>query len=126
MGFSVQLFETLAWAEELLEAATAADVRASPVSTPARVMPVSQAGPTRRDERPPSLRARGDPRYDPCEPGYSMFIEALGQVYCGDLDRYIELTGEVARALRPRARAMASPPTSTDSSRPGAPRRRWR
>ena len=25
-----------------------------------------------------------------------MFIEALGQVYCGDLDRYIELTGEVA------------------------------
>ena len=26
-----------------------------------------------------------------------MFIEALGQVYCGDLDRYIELTGEVAK-----------------------------
>jgi DNA-binding CsgD family transcriptional regulator len=26
-----------------------------------------------------------------------MFIEALGQVYCGDLDRYLELTGEVAR-----------------------------
>ncbi len=25
-----------------------------------------------------------------------MFIEALGQVYCGDLDRYLELTGEVA------------------------------
>src|SRR3954471_3555929 len=32
-----------------------------------------------------------------CEPGYSMFIEALGQVYCGDLDRYVELTGEVVR-----------------------------
>jgi hypothetical protein len=26
-----------------------------------------------------------------------MFVEALGQVYCGDLDRYIELTGEVVR-----------------------------
>src|SRR4051794_15406957 len=25
-----------------------------------------------------------------------MFIEALGQVYCGNLDRYVELTGEVA------------------------------
>ena len=30
MGFSVQLFETLEWAEELLEAATAADVRRLP------------------------------------------------------------------------------------------------
>ena len=30
-----------------------------------------------------------------------MFVEALGQVYCGDLDRYVELTGEVA-ALRAR------------------------
>jgi DNA-binding CsgD family transcriptional regulator len=26
-----------------------------------------------------------------------MFVEALGQVYCGNLDRYIELTGEVVR-----------------------------
>ncbi len=26
-----------------------------------------------------------------------MFVEALGQVYCGDLDRYVELTGEVVR-----------------------------
>ena len=30
MGFSVQLFETLGWAEELLDAATAADVRRLP------------------------------------------------------------------------------------------------
>src|SRR5581483_11085027 len=30
MGFSVQLFETLAWAEQLLDAATAADVRRLP------------------------------------------------------------------------------------------------
>ena len=39
-----------------------------------------------------------DPRYDACEPGYATFIEALGEVYCGDLDRYVELTGAVARA----------------------------
>ena len=26
-----------------------------------------------------------------------MFVEALGQVYCGDLERYVELTGEVVR-----------------------------
>ena len=38
-----------------------------------------------------------DPRYEPCEPGYATFIEALCEVYCGDLDRYVALTGEVAR-----------------------------
>ena len=36
--------------------------------------------------------------YDPCEPGYATFIEALGEVYCGDLDRYVELTGAVGGA----------------------------
>ena len=36
------------------------------------------------------------PRYDACEPGYASFIEALASVYCGDLDRYVELTGAVA------------------------------
>jgi DNA-binding CsgD family transcriptional regulator len=37
-----------------------------------------------------------DPRYDACEPGYATFVEALCNVYCGDLDRYVELTGLVA------------------------------
>lgn len=34
--------------------------------------------------------------YQPCEPGFATFVEALGQVYCGRLDRYIELTERVA------------------------------
>ena len=38
-----------------------------------------------------------DSRYDACEPGYASFVEALASVYCGDLDRYVELTGAVAR-----------------------------
>ena len=50
-----------------------------------------------------------DARYDPCEPGYATFIEALGQVYCGDLDRYVELTGTVARRYgRDRGYGLAS------------------
>ena len=40
---------------------------------------------------------RSTPRYEGCEPGYASFVEALGAVYCGDLDRYVELTGAVAR-----------------------------
>ena len=55
----------------------------------------------------PSLKA--NPRYDACEPGYASFIEALCDVYCGDLDRYVELTGTVARRYgKERAYGIAS------------------
>ena len=98
MGFSVQLFETLTWAEELLDAASKADVPRLPRLYAAAGYACFAGRPDaarRNAHRATELEV--DSRYDPCEPGYSMFIEALGQVYCGDLDRYIELTGEVVR-----------------------------
>jgi DNA-binding CsgD family transcriptional regulator len=50
-----------------------------------------------------------DSRYDACEPGYASFVEALGQVYCGDLDRYVELTRTVAeRYGKERGYGLAS------------------
>jgi predicted ATPase/DNA-binding NarL/FixJ family response regulator len=97
MGFSVQLFETLGWAEELLDAASAADALRLPRLYAAAGYACFAGRPDaarRNAHRATELEA--DDRYDSCEPGYSMFIEALGQVYCGDLDRYIELTAEVA------------------------------
>ncbi len=97
MGFSVQLFETVAWAEELLDAATEGDVPRLPRLYCAAGYACFAGRPDaarRNAHRATELEA--DDRYDPCEPGYSMFIEALGQVYCGDLDRYIDLTGQVA------------------------------
>jgi predicted ATPase/class 3 adenylate cyclase/DNA-binding NarL/FixJ family response regulator len=98
MGFSVQLFETIAWAEELLDAASSADVARLPrlyTGTGYACFAGRPDAARRNAHRATELEA--DDRYDPCEPGYSMFIEALGQVYCGDLDRYVELTGEVAK-----------------------------
>ncbi len=98
MGFSVQMFETIAWAEELLDPASAADVPRLPRLYTAAGYACFAGRPEaarRNAHRATELEADG--RYDPCEAGYSMFVEALGQVYCGDLDRYIELTGEVAR-----------------------------
>jgi DNA-binding CsgD family transcriptional regulator len=98
MGFSVQLFETLAWAEELLPAASAADVSRLPrLYTAAGYACFAGRAEAARANAHRALEFEGDARYDPCEPGYAMFIEALGQVYCGNLDRYIELTGEVVR-----------------------------
>jgi predicted ATPase/class 3 adenylate cyclase/DNA-binding CsgD family transcriptional regulator len=98
MGFSVQLFETLSWAEELLEAAAKADVARLPRLYTAAGYACFAGRPEAsrvNAHRATELETAGG--YDPCEPGYSMFIEALGQVYCGNLDRYVELTEEVAR-----------------------------
>lgn len=98
IGFSVQLFETVAWAEELLDAATLADVPRLPRLYAAAGYACFAGRPDaarRNAHRATELEAEA--RYDPCKPGYSMFIEALGQVYCGDLERYVALTGEVAK-----------------------------
>ena len=98
MGFSVQLFEALAWAEELIPAATAADVSRLPrLYTGAGYACFAGRAEAGRVNAQRAVELEGDARYDPCEPGYAMFVEALGQVYCGDLDRYVELTGEVVR-----------------------------
>ena len=103
MGFSVQLFETLAWAEALLERRVCGRrCRVSPACTRG---PDSRASP----DAPRQLAANAhratelemDSRYDACEPGYASFVEALASVYCGDLDRYVELTCTVTARLRP-------------------------
>lgn len=97
MGFSVQLFETLAWAEELLEPAAGANVRRLPrLYTAAGYACFAGRAEEARANAHRATELEDDPRYDACEPGYASFIEALASVYCGDLDRYVELTGAVA------------------------------
>ena len=97
MGFSVQLFETVAWAEELLPAATDADVRRLPrlYAAAGYACFVGRAEAAAASaHRATELETHS--RYDTCAPGYATFIEALGEVYCGHLDRYVQLTGKVA------------------------------
>jgi DNA-binding CsgD family transcriptional regulator len=97
MGFSVELFEAVAWAEGLLESAAAADVPRLPrlYTAAGYACFVGRAeAATANAHRAVELESvRG---YEPCEPGYATFVEALGQVYCGHLDRYVELTESVA------------------------------
>jgi predicted ATPase/class 3 adenylate cyclase/DNA-binding NarL/FixJ family response regulator len=97
MGVSVQLFETLAWAEELLEPATAADVRRLPrLYTAAGYACFAGRAEAARANAQRATELECDERFDPCPAGYASFIEALCSVYCGDLDRYVELTGVLA------------------------------
>ncbi len=107
MGFSVELFETIGWAEALLDEATRADVRRLPrlyAAAGYACFVGRAADATAHAHRATELEV--DPGYESCEPGYATFIEALGEVYCGDLDRYVELTGAVA-ALPGTGRAFA-------------------
>ncbi len=98
MGFSVQLFETLGWAEDLLEPATAAHVARLPrLLTGAGFACFAGRAEAARVNAHRATELEMDSRYDGCEPGYASFVEALASVYCGDLDRYVELTGAVAR-----------------------------
>ncbi|MEO8693211.1 MAG: LuxR C-terminal-related transcriptional regulator [Acidimicrobiales bacterium] len=97
LGFSVPLFETVGWAEELLPAAAAADVRRLPrLYTGAGYACFVGRAPAAKANAHRATELETQPRYEACEPGYAKFIEALGEVYCGNLDRYIELTGAVA------------------------------
>jgi predicted ATPase/DNA-binding CsgD family transcriptional regulator len=105
MGFSVELFETVGWAESALEVAERSDVRCLPrlYAAAGYACFVGRAEvATANAHRATELEGR--PGYESCEPGYATFIEALGQVYCGNLDRYVELTREVA-ALPGRGQA---------------------
>ena len=79
MGFSVQLFETLAWAEELLEPATAADVRRLPrLYTAAGYACFAGRAEAARANAHRATELERDERYESCPPGYASFIEALG------------------------------------------------
>ena len=107
MGFSVELFETTAGPRRCSTRPTAADVRRLPrlYAAAGYACFVGRAE-TAKAHAHRATELEADPRYESCEPGYATFIEALGEVYCGNLPRYVELTGEVA-ALPGASRAFA-------------------
>jgi len=97
MGFSIELFETVAWAEELLESVSGAAVPRLPrlYAAAGYACFVGRAEAATANAHA-AVELESMPGYEPCEPGYATFIEALCQVYCGHLDRYVELTSSVA------------------------------
>ena len=126
MGFSVQLFETLAWAEELLEPAAAADVRRLPrLYTAAGYACFAGRAEAARANAHRATELEADPRYDACEPGYASFIEALAASTAA-ISTATSSSPARWRSGTAATAATASPPTSTVSSRAAGSRRRSR
>ena len=99
MGASVQLFETVGWAQDILDDATRADVRRLPRLYTGAAWGCFTGGPDQAVAAAQTAeRLETDPRYDPCEPGLSGLIEALAHVYAGHLERYIEVAERVVRS----------------------------
>ena len=108
MGFSVELFETVGWAESYLGAATEADALRLPrLYTAAGYACFAGRAAEGAVHAHRATELESESRYESCEPGYAKFVEALGAVYSGDLARYVELTAAVA-ALPGRAYGIAA------------------
>ena len=96
------------WAEEILAAATAADLRNSPACTPP---PVSARYTGRPDAAVgyahTAVVLEADPRYDPSTPGWSGFWEAVAHLYAGGSTAAGDLADLAAQTgPRPRHRAV--------------------
>ncbi|MFZ4519984.1 MAG: LuxR C-terminal-related transcriptional regulator [Microthrixaceae bacterium] len=110
MGASVQLFEAVGWAQDLLAEARELDPPRLPRLCVAAAWGCFTGHPDRAvaaAQEARSLEARSVEeagRYDPCEPGLSGLIEALAHVYSGHLDRYVGAArGVAALDGRPQA-----------------------
>ena len=125
MGFSVELFETVGWAEALLDAAEREDVARLPrlYAAAGYACFVGRAAAAAANAHR-ATELEGLPGYESCEPGYASFIEALGEVYSGNLDRYLELTRQVA-ALPGAGAPTRSRRTSTACSPRARSTQRW-
>lgn len=109
IGTGAERFEPISWATELLDAATTADVTRLPRLYTGAGYACFTGRPASAAEHAHTatlLEARSG--YDPCEPGLATFVEALGRVYSGDLERYVELSEQVAGLAGP-ARAYGLP-----------------
>ena len=92
LAYALQRFEPVGWAQEVLEAATAADLPQLPrLYTAAAVCWFTGRLDAALDYAQAALTLEADPRYDPFEPGWSSMWEAGVHYYAGRTERYMEV-----------------------------------
>jgi hypothetical protein len=92
LGEALQRFEAVGWAEEILEAARAADL----AQLPRLYIAASFCGFTGRPEQgvtytQAAAALEADARYHPFDPAWTRYREAVSHLWVGRLDRYLEI-----------------------------------
>jgi predicted ATPase len=92
LAYALQRFEPVGWAQEMLEAATAADLPQLPrLYTAAALCWFTGRLDAALDYAQTALTLEADSRYDPFEPGWSSMWEAGVHYYAGRTERYLEV-----------------------------------
>jgi predicted ATPase/class 3 adenylate cyclase len=97
LALPLERYEPAGWAEEILEAARAAEL----AQLPRLYTAASLCGFTGRAEAAvgyaqAAVALEADPRYDPFDPGWSRYREAAAHVVAGRADRYMEICASLA------------------------------
>jgi tetratricopeptide (TPR) repeat protein len=97
MAGTSQRYAPAGWAEEILDAAVAADLP----QLPRLYAAAAYCSPTGRaevsvDYARAAVALEGDPRYDPFEPGWARLMEAHGLRFAGRVDRQLEIYAALA------------------------------
>jgi tetratricopeptide (TPR) repeat protein len=98
LTMAMQRFEPVGWVEEILPAATAAEVVQLPrLYTAACVCALTGRPEVAVDYAQRAHALEKDPRFDPFERGWSRAWEAFGHRYCGRIDKMFEICEALAR-----------------------------
>ncbi len=97
IGWMLNLFEPIGWAEELLPSATAADL----AQLPRLYIAASGCMLTGRPEvalgyAEAAVALETDPRYESFEAGWSSYWEATAHLVAGRIDRFLEISAALA------------------------------
>jgi predicted ATPase len=96
LTMGMQRFEPVGWVDEILAAATAAEVAQLPRLYTAACVCALMGRPDVAVEHAQQARAlEDDPRFDPFENGWSRAWEAFGHRYCGRIDTMLEISEEL-------------------------------
>ena len=97
VAYSLQLFEPVGWAEEILEAATAADIPQLPrLYTAASICMFTGRPEEAVGYAQTALALETDLRYQPFETGWSSLLEATAHLFAGRIQRWLEICTAMA------------------------------
>jgi predicted ATPase/class 3 adenylate cyclase len=97
LSFVLQRFEPVTWVEEILEAATDADLTQLPrMYTAASICTLTGGQETAIRYAQTAVRLERDQRYEAFEDGWSTFWEASARRYTNQLDQFLEICQRLA------------------------------